>query len=297
MGSSDKFSPDVAGVGKGYSPLNRIVVFFVALIFLSLVGLLLLYGLLGLEKDSFGREVGVVLLQLTAAGVIGVIVTLLLKQYLAWQQQLQAAREKQAEENRRAQEWDRAEQWQQERAERQRADQARDLQRIVLENKNVIKKNIIKRLGQIYNDVKAARRTLRSKVLSLPYNDKNVSIANIYMKPYAQYMEVINDLQLDLESITEEVRSGIAEVALFNNPDAIYNGLKAMENYLRSVFREYEASKDKFNDRAYAAYIEFPQLADLLGSAREENPSGFRGEFLDQYKTVMADMLRELVHP
>lgn len=296
MGFSDKLSPDVPGMDKRTSPLNWIIVFLVVLIGLSLAGLLLLQCCFSLEKDSFGREVGIVLLQLIAVGVLGTVSSLLLARYTSWQQQVLVAQQRKAEESQREQERIRAAQWQAEKEERSRAEKAREAQRIVLENKNVLKKSIIKRLGQLYHETKGARRMLRAKVLSLPYNEKNISIANIYLKPYAQYLEVINDLQLELENINEEIKPGAENLALFANGEQLYKGLKSMEDYLRSVFKEYETSKDKFNERAYAAYIDFPLLNDFLSSAREESRSGFRLAFINEYKKVMADMLRELVN-
>lgn len=284
MGFSDKSSPYMTGVGNRALILNRIFWYLTVLSALSLAVFFLLRYNATLEKDSFTREVAIILLQIVAVGVVGAVFSLLLAQYTAELAGLQA-KEQQAEQQRR----------EAEKNERIQAERKRDAQRIVLENKNVLKKNIIKRLGQIYHEVKGARRMLRAKVLSLPYNDKNVAIANIYLKPYAQYMEVINDLQLDLESITEEVKPGITHVSLFSNSEKLYIGLKSMEDYLRGVFKEYETCRDKFNDKAYAPYIEFPQLMDLLSSAGEESRTGFRLEFINQYKTVMADMLRDLV--
>jgi hypothetical protein len=286
MESSSNSRPGIPAVGKRFSPLSWIILFLVILVALSLGGLLVLQFGFTLEKDSFEREIGIVFLQIIAVGVIGSIFSLLLAQYTNQQAGLQADKQRWEEDMR-----------QQESDKRLREEKARDLLRIEIKNKNDLKKDIIKRLSQIYHDVKGVRRMLRAKVLSVPYDEKIVSTANVYLKPYAQYMETFNDLQLDLEGIKDEIKHSKVHMTLFSNNDAIYEALKSMEHYLGEVFGEYETCKNKFNEKAYAPYVDFIQLKDMLSSAREGSTTDFRLQFILAYKAVMNDMLGDLIDP
>ncbi|WP_315821908.1 hypothetical protein [Paraflavitalea speifideaquila] len=286
MGFLSNSKPGIPGVGKRFSPLSWIIIFLVILVALSLGGLLVLQFGFTLEKDSFEREIGIVFLQIIAVGVIGSIFSLLLAQYTHDQAGLQADKQRWEEDMR-----------QQESDNRLREEKARDLLRIEIKNKNDLKKDIIKRLSQIYHDVKGVRRMLRAKVLSVPYDEKIVSTANVYLKPYAQYMETFNDLQLDLEGIKDEIKHSKIHMTLFSKNKEIYDALKSMEHYLGEVFSEYETCKNKFNEKSYAPYSEFVQLRDMLGSAREGSTTAFRLQFILAYKGVIADMLGDLVVP
>ena len=279
------------------SPLKKIVVFLLLLVLAAVAGLVLLQCCFDLQKDSFGREIGVVLLQVIAVGVIGSIFSLLLTQYTASQASLQAERQRYHEQLQLELERARNEQLRAEQEERVRMEKQRDAERVVIRNKNELKKDIIRRISHIYNETKGARRMLRAKALSTAYNDKNVVNANLYIKPYAQYMEVINDLQLELEGIREEINSNKAHVSYYANDENIQACMKEMEQYLGEVISEYETSRLKFNDKAYAPYMDFDKLKDLLSSARQGSQTAFRTRFINNYKSVISDMLDDLVSP
>lgn len=276
--------------------IKWIIVFLVIVIVVSIVGIIMLNAVYSLDANSFAREIAIVLLQLIAVGVVGSVSSLLLAQYSANQAGLQIEKQKEEEKIRQEQERARADQAAREKEERLEAEKAIDLQRIDIKNKNDLKKDIVKRLGQIYHDVKGVRRMLRAKVLSVPYDDKNISTANVYLKPYAQYMETFNDLQLDLESIKDEIKYGVIHRGLFSKNDKIYESLKLMEEYLADVFNEYETCKTKFNEKAYAPYSEFTRLQDLLSSAGKESLTAFRQHFINEYKGTIASMLGDLVN-
>lgn len=277
--------------------IKWIIVFLAIVIIVSIAGIVVLNTVYSLDRDSFAREIAIVLLQLIAVGVVGSVSSLLLAQYSANQASLQAEKQMQEEKIRHDQERARADQAIREKEERLQSEKAIDLQRIDIKNKNELKKDIVKRLGQIYHDVKGVRRMLRAKVLSVPYDEKNVATANVYLKPYAQYMEVFNDLQLDLEGIKDEIKYGAIHMGLFSKNDEIYESLKLMEEYLADVFAEYETCKSKFNEKAYASYAEFTKLQDLLSSAGKTSSTGFRKQFIDEYKGTIASMLGDLVNP
>ncbi|AXY78211.1 hypothetical protein D3H65_31290 [Paraflavitalea soli] len=276
--------------------IKWIIVFLAIVIVVSIVGIIVLNAVYSLDANSFAKEIAIVLLQLIAVGVVGSVSSLLLAQYSAGQAALQAKKQQEEEELRLQRERARAVEAAREKEERLQAEKAIDLQRIDIKNKNDLKKDIVKRLGQIYHDVKGVRRMLRAKVLSVPYDDKNISTANVYLKPYAQYMETFNDLQLDLEGIKDEIRYGTIHMALFSSNEEIYKSLKLMEEYLSAVFNEYETCKSKFNEKAYAPYTEFTRLQDLLSSAGKDSQTAFRKHFINEYKGTIARMLGDLVN-
>lgn len=294
MGFSINYRQDVTSSIK--RSFKWIIIFLAIVIVVSIAGIILLNAVYSLERESFAREIAIVLLQLIAVGVVGSVSSLLLAQYSANQAGLQVKKQQQEEELRLQQERARAEQALREKEERLSAEKAIDLQRIDIKNKNDLKKDIVKRLGQIYHDVKGVRRMLRAKVLSVPYDDKNISTANVYLKPYAQYMETFNDLQLDLEGIKDEIKYGTIHMSLFSNNDEIYESLKLMEEYLADVFSEYETCKSKFNEKAYAPYTEFARLQDLLSAAGKDSQTAFRKHFINEYKGTIASMLGDLVN-
>ena len=296
MASSNK-TTTIAMVVARQTPLRKIIVFLATLVVLAIAGLVLLYCCVGLEKDSFAREIGIVLLQIIAVGVIGSIFSLLLTQYTTSQANLQADLQRNEEQQQLAADRARADQLRFEQEEQLRNEKVRDAERIVLRNRNELKKDVIRRISHIYNEAKGARRMLRAKALSTAYNDKNVVNANLYIKPYAQYMEVINDLQLELEAIREEINSDKAHVYYYAKDESIQQRIREMEHYLGDVISEYETSRTKFNDKAYAPYMEFDKLKDLLSTARQGSTTGFRVQFIDNYKTVISDMLDDLVSP
>lgn len=263
----------------------------------AVVGLVILQNFFSLEKDSFGRDIGVVMLQVVAVGVAGAVVSQLLAQYIAGRQRLLSDLQQHQSQLLLQQEQEKAAQARLEQEQRWQAEKERDAQRVVVRNRNELKKDLIHRVSHIYNEAKAARHMLRAKALSTAYNDKNVVNANLYIKPYAQYLEVLNDLQLELENIKEEVRFNKGQFSFYAKEAAINAGLQSMEDYLGEVIGEYENSRTKFNDKAYAPYMDFDKLKDLLSTARVGSTTAFRTRFIDSYKQVIADMLDDLVNP
>jgi len=296
MRSSDS-ATTVAMIFARQKPLRKIIVFLVSLVVLAIAGLALLHCCVGLEKDSFAREVGIVLLQIIAVGVLGSVFSVLLAQYTAGQERLLADQQRNEEQEQLAADRARAAEQSREQEERLRTERVRDAERIVLRNRNELKKDVIRRISHIYNETKGARRMLRAKALSTAYNDKNVVNANLYIKPYAQYMEVINDLQLELEAIREEIKSDKAHVSYYAKDKTIQDGMREMEHYLGDLISEYETSRTKFNDKAYAPYMEFDKLKDLLSSARQGSATAFRKQYIENYKKVISYMLDDLVSP
>lgn len=278
-------------------PFKRFNYWLAGIVFSAIAGLIILQNFFSLEKDSFGRDVGVALLQVVAVGIAGAVVSQLLSQYVNGRQRLLSDMQQHQAQLLLKQEQEIAAQARIEQQQRRQAEQERDEQRVVARNRNEIKKDLIRRVSHIYNEAKAARRMLRAKALSTAYNDKNVVNANLYIKPYAQYLEVLNDLQLELENIKEEVRFNKTQLSFYAREAEIYAGLQAMEDYLGEVIGEYENSRTKFNDKAYAPYMDFDKLKDLLSTARVGSTTAFRTRFIDAYKQVIADLLDDLVNP
>ncbi len=137
---------------------------------------------------------------------------------------------------------------------------------------------------------------LGAKVLSVPYDDKNISTANVYLKPYAQYMETFNDLQLDLEGIKDEIKYGTIHMSLFSNNDEIYESLKLMEEYLADVFPNTKPAKASSMKKPMPPYTEFARLQDLLSAAGKDSNTAFRKHFINEYKGTIASMLGDLVN-
>ncbi|WP_276484543.1 hypothetical protein [Paraflavitalea pollutisoli] len=278
-------------------PFKRINYWLAAIVLGAVIGLVVLNAFFSLDKDSFGRDIGVALLQVVAVGVAGGVVSKLLEQYVTGRQRLLSELQQHQAQLLQKQEQEKAEQAGREQQQRWQVEQERDAQRIVVRNKNELKKDLIRRISHIYNEAKAARRMLRAKALSTAYNDRNVVNANLYIKPYAQYLEVLNDLQLELENIKEEVRFNKTSVTFYTKEAAIYAGLQAMEDYLGEVIAEYENSRTKFLDKAYAPYMDFDKLKDLLSTARVGSTTAFRTRFIEAYRQVIADLLEDLVNP
>jgi hypothetical protein len=63
---------------------------------------------------------------------------------------------------------------------------------------------------------------------------------------YDRYLEMVNDAQLDLESVKGDVKTS---AAAFSNAQSIFDALESMEQYLGRVVKEYEEHRNLVEQR------------------------------------------------
>lgn len=141
-----------------------------------------------------------------------------------------------------------------------------NLQRAKSNAQNELRKSLLNQLIRSHKDTKRARRLLRAKK----------SLAN-----YDEQLEVINDTELNIESIAEEIQ---AASFIFSNPNDLIGNLKSMTNYLRLLIEEYENVRPKLHEEAFDNISVLIQLNDFV---RPYNEGTFNTNFSKKYREAL----------
>ncbi len=250
---------------KKFDPGKWLGILLVVLFVSSILGLIILDYFQALKKDSFGREIGIILLQIISVGVIGTILSLLLAKFN--QKQEQFLKEQQAF-------------------------------RMLHENKTQFKKDILHQLDKIYSDVKSIRRILRAKAFTIPYNQAIATDdARVDLKYYDEALEDINSIQLQLEIIMKEIATNekiVPSQTIFKDYEKIQKSISDMEKYLGILVKEYEENRAKADGAPLSLPIkDLSNIKKMLGHTDHNSP--FKTKFIMPYKEVTSSIRSELL--
>ncbi len=261
---------------KVYSRLTNytgksIVILLISLFIASIAGLLILKVFFTLGKDTFEREIGIALLQLITVGVIGTILSMLLASYNLKQEEVRnEAREKD-----------------------QKFLRDQELTRIADENKNQYRKDILKKLNEIYTGTKGARRMLRAKGFKADYK-KVIKTAGttIDLKHYDDFLERINGFELGLDIFSKELDTN---KNIFSRYKCIDDNIEKMKEYLYGFVEEYENNRWRFTGEPPSVALDYlPVVSEMLAHADKDNL--FKTRFITPYKTVFTAVRNELLN-
>ena len=139
---------------------------------------------------------------------------------------------------------------------------------------NDFRKTLLSHLVQIFREAKKARRLLRAKRDSLQF--------------YDEQMAVINELQLDLETINEEIKT---TKQAFPGEEA-QSRIFTMATYLNKLVEEYEKNMPKLNRKSPSVSLDqLEYLNDFIGPFRE---SKFSKEFAHLYNEALK-LMRDVI--
>jgi ppGpp synthetase/RelA/SpoT-type nucleotidyltranferase len=139
---------------------------------------------------------------------------------------------------------------------------------------NDFRKTLLSHLVQIFREAKKARRLLRAKRDSLQF--------------YDEQMAVINELQLDLETINEEIKT---TKQAFPGEEA-QSRISTMATYLNKLVEEYEKNMPKLNRKSPSVSLDqLEYLNDFIGPFRE---SKFSKEFAHLYNEALK-LMRDVI--
>ena len=139
---------------------------------------------------------------------------------------------------------------------------------------NDFRKTLLSHLVQIFREAKKARRLLRAKRDSLQF--------------YDEQMAVINELQLDLETINEEIKT---TKQAFPGEEA-QSRISTMATYLNKLVEEYEKNMPKLNRKSPPVSLDqLEYLNDFIGPFRE---SKFSQEFAHLYNEALK-LMRDVI--
>jgi hypothetical protein len=222
-------------------------------------------------------EIAKAVLQLGVVSVVGTVVSLLIFEY-------------QRERTRMDRERDIAQ---------QTGEKDRDLERLELEKKRDLhaKKveyreslllGVLSKSHSAYSKSKKARRLLRAKAKQMDNDGNEILLA----QGYDEYMDLVNDAQLELENLARDVAtSGVA----FSSPGDIVASLRQMDKYFGNLIEEYENRRPLFPaDRPIRSLVEHPRLVEYLRSAED---SEFMTQVVHPYHKVQERIRKDLLHP
>ena len=139
---------------------------------------------------------------------------------------------------------------------------------------NDFRMTLLSRLVQVFRETKRARRLLRAKKDSIQF--------------YDEQMAIINELQLDLETINEEIET----VKHAFPGKSVGNQVDRMATYLNKLVEEYEKNMPKLNRKSPSGSLkELECLNDFIGPFRE---SKFSKDFVYLYREALKSM-REVI--
>jgi DNA-binding transcriptional MerR regulator len=147
------------------------------------------------------------------------------------------------------------------------------------------RKDFLRKFRKVYFDVKKIRRLLSVAGLTEKFQNPPIELSDAQLNSYRENMLTLNELQLSFEDLNSEV-----DICLCHHmkTEGISKELRRMEQYLRSLVREFE----RFGgNRSAESKIKFESLAELrnfTGHAKK-TPSGSKsGEQVE--RTFYANM-------
>ncbi|MEP6741567.1 MAG: hypothetical protein ABJB61_03640 [bacterium] len=96
----------------------------------------------------------------------------------------------------------------------------------------------LSRTATAYRNTKLARRLLRARAGAVTGGP-----GHIQLEDYDRFMEMINDVQLQLEGLKGDVKSS---APAFSSSHVLFAQYEFMEKYLNRLVKEYERSRHKF---------------------------------------------------
>ncbi len=225
---------------------------------------------------KLGPEIAKAVLQLGVVAIVGSFVSLLLFEY----QREKGLADKQRDMDRQSAEKERD-------LERARAEKRRDMLVRKVEYREQLLMLVLSKALAAYSQAKKARRLMRARAVA-----RSGESEVLLVEGYDQYMELVNDAQLELENLARDVKT--SSVA-FSKPDEIVQSLEKMEAHLGELIGEYERKRPLFlDDVPHRPLGDHPLLEDFLRRAKD---SKFSTEVVHPYHEVQATIRADLLHP
>ena len=240
--------------------------FALLLVIFAISATLLVVFFRGAAQDTVAFEVAKALLQLGVVAVVGAVVSWAVAEYQLEQGRLDKTRDR----------------------EHQEAVKAAELNRLRYEYRDELLTTTLRRVVVAYSSAKKARRLLRAHV-----GVGTGAPALVRITEYDRYLEMVNDAQLDLESVKGDVRTS---APAFSSAQSIERALESMEQYLGRVVKEYEEHRHVVEQHGAGLQLaKLTKLSDFLGSAQPGN--GFKDSVIDPYHVVQGAIRNDLLHP
>ena len=221
-------------------------------------------------------EIAKAVLQLGIVAIVGSVVSLLVFEY----QREKGLADKQLDTARQSAEKKRD-------LERALAEKHRDSLARQVEYREHLLMSILAKTLAAYSQAKKARRLLRARAVA-----RRVDSEVLLVEGYDQYMELVNDAQLELENLARDVNTS---AVAFSKPDQIVKGLRRMEAHLGELIDEYEQQRPLYLDAVpHRPLKDHPLLQDFLRPAKM---SKFSTEVVHPYHEVQAAIRADLLHP
>jgi hypothetical protein len=239
----------------------------VILLFIAVVTIaLLLVFFREVKQGTLAFEIAKSLLQLGVVAVVGALVSLAMTDYQLEQSRRDKDRDHQHQNNSKERD-----------IERQRSEYREDLLTATLS-----------RTVSAYSRAKKARRLLRARFGVAPGGP-----GLIRLDDYDHFMEMVNDAQLELESLKGDVKTSNPAFSSANSVVTLY---ESMEGYLNGLVKEYERSRHTITDSKRSIPVaQLEALSDFLGTADPANK--FKRQVIDPYHQIQEFIRADLLHP
>ncbi len=159
------------------------------------------------------------------------------------------------------------------------ADQERQIALTALRTELLVK------LSKAVVRVKGSRRQLRAEVLTLAWDDGLNEKAEIRGETYNKYMQAINDVELELESLWHQLDAANTESS---ERVTLVNHVKAMKDYLRELLYQYEQLMPEFTNGvqtlSVSRFRDEPQYGTLLDLLDPTEGTGFKRRFVQPFR-------------
>ncbi len=151
---------------------------------------------------------------------------------------------------------------------------------------NDLRNGLLDRLNKSFVEVKRVRRVIRATAEKIQVGNNR----QLYLEKgkFHDFLQSINDAQLELELVSKDVESN---KALFPDADSLIARLDSMEEYLNRIIDEYEHSIIQPVKSPANSYFlgHFSKLSDFLGTYKT---STFRKEFVHTYYSSLESIRR-----
>jgi hypothetical protein len=248
--------------------LRRLITYLAVLFALSVTAIVLLRRFANPAQGTFEFELAKSLLQIATASVVGAVVSVLTAEYQRERTKAEQSRERT----------------------RQKLERQQERDRRIAENRDEFLKGILDEIGGSYILAKKTRRLLRAAAFPPLASDGHVVDARIKVTDYDAHLRVLNDVQLELETIVRDIETN---QKAFSKASEVSDAVHAMEKYLNRVVKEYERSRGRFSETAEIRVADLERLSDFVRSGRNE----FLSEFVEGRRRIEAAIRADLLHP
>jgi hypothetical protein len=147
---------------------------------------------------------------------------------------------------------------------------------------NDYRKSFLERITAIYIQSQKVRDQLRFEGLVSVPNDQGETVRQVRVKPYANQMDAVNEIEFDLRSLKHEITTFSYA---FSESKLLITNIDIMTEILKKALKECRSNlPSKYDESTSLLLSDLPNLSDLLGPYDE---STWAKEYGQRFNSIL----------